>query len=46
MSCPIHCPECDAFQGDVGLTARGEEECSECGARFELANQTLAEVEG
>jgi len=44
MSCPIHCPACDAFQGDVGLTATGEQNCSECGEAFEVGHQTLAEV--
>lgn len=44
MSCPIYCPDCDAFQGDVGMTASGTETCTECGAEFELAYQTLADV--
>lgn len=42
MSCPVHCPSCDAFNGDVGLTASGEQECIECGETINLANHTLA----
>ena len=44
MSIPIECPECFAFQGDVGLNAEGIETCSECGAKFEVGHQTFADV--
>jgi len=44
MSCPVYCPSCDAFQGDVGLCATGEQRCTECQNDFEVGHQTMGDV--